>query len=169
MEDFALDFVFEFRPLLKYKRRKAVADEEVELFIPSLSELLVEPPEYKSPIPLGLTVELRISPAPCDDLAGICCVENVDSAELETGAAGRQLREFLPVPGLGGVWLRNAKAITAAERVLVYDVGMVVLDVGFLLTIVVVWVTLVIVWKWVGEVLSERPASAMIRYDMHNQ
>lgn len=103
MEDFALDFVFEFRPLLKYSRRKAVADEEVELFIPSLSELLVEPPEYNSPIPLGLTVELRISPAPCDDLAGICCVENVDSAELETGAAGRQLREFLPVPGLGGV------------------------------------------------------------------
>lgn len=50
-----------------------------------------------------------------------------------------------------------------------YDVGMVVLDVGFLLTIVVVWVTLVIVWKWVGEVLSDRPASAMIRYDMHNQ
>lgn len=87
MEDFALGFVFVLRPLLKYKRRKAVADEEEELFTPSLSELL-EPPEYKSPMPLGRTAVERLPP-PCPAPFGtISCVENVDSAELLTQGGG---------------------------------------------------------------------------------
>lgn len=58
MEDlFVLAFVFVLRPLLKYKRLRAVAEEDEEVFTPSLSELL-EPPEYKSPIPFGRSFKI---------------------------------------------------------------------------------------------------------------
>lgn len=77
---------------------------------------------------------------------------------------GRQFVELLGTePWPLGVWLLKARAITAADRVLLYEVGMLVFGMLlFLLTTVFVGVTFLRDWKWVGEVLSGRPSSGMI-------
>ena len=79
-----LAFVFVLRPLLKYKRLRAVADEEEDVFIPSLSELL-EPPEYRSPKPFGRSLIIFDLSCCTDDLVAVVravvVVVNVDSAE----------------------------------------------------------------------------------------